>query len=420
MNDDFNAFFDSIIGKKKENDSTTGNDIENTITSELTDKKFENNLRAVLEKKIPITRLKYSNFDLIKEFKLYKIELFNKNNREIIKSKIFFSDEKYYYINLENEYFFISSDDLANLNYYDSISLKNEKIKGFEETQLLSNDSAKLFLEEDQKKKITDSNEKVYNPFFDDIKLNLISNKTISYIGNNNDIPNDLLAHYYVKGKLLSHGKSPHAICFGKDKDNKPSTGTIHYPMEKYYIKLTLRKGQFDGAYSCTTEFELSQFKCDIIYQTFNKIPKDSAILFEFKNGDGGENKIISQAVNYQENAIVILKGQVFYHIIIIRSKKLGIALKNKKEQIEKKKLNNFAILCLNNDLVICGEKFNEKKVKKKYKKSESSESTSRNNESNIKEELIAFRISLMEELKAIEERLDSVEAKLSLKIKDV
>ena len=33
--------------------------------------------------------------------------------------------------------------------------------------------------------------------------------------------------------------------------------------------------------------------------------------------------------------------------------------MKSKKEQIEKKKLNNFAILCLNNDLVICGEKFN-------------------------------------------------------------
>lgn len=380
-----NQFFDTLLGKNKEANISIGNEINtNSNTSILTDKKFECNLRNVLEKNLPI-KMEKENMDLLEEFKLYKMELFNRKTKELIKSNIFLAREQYYYIKMENKYFFISNDDISNLNYYDADSNKKiENIKGFEETQQVSNDSAKFFLQKKDNKEQDFKDEK--QAFFDDIKLNLISKETISFIGNNNNIPEDFFENYYVRAKLLSQGDYPYSICLGKDKENKPSTGTIHYPMEKYYVKLTLRKGQFDGVYSSEREIELSELKIDVIYKTFDKIPEKSKILFEFKNGNGGEDKVLSQAVNYQENAKALLNGMTFYHIIIIRSRKLRKALENLKKRIDNEKFTNFAILCLNDKLVICGEEFkyvqnieNVKKIKalKNLKKSGSSSNNS-------------------------------------------
>lgn len=249
----FDEFFDDLLGKNKE--QSIENDI-NTISnsSTLTDKKFEYNIRNVLEKNLPIKKFDYKNMDLLKEFKIYKMELFNRETKELIKSNFFLADKQYYYLQLNKEYFFISNDDLTNLNYFDSETMKKESIKGFEETQQVSQDSTQFFLQKENESNSEDNRE----AFFDDIKLNLLSKETISFIGSNNNIPEHFFEDYFIRGKLLSHGKYPYAICLGKGKENKPSTGKIHYPMEKYYIKLTLRKGKFDGAYSSIKDFELS------------------------------------------------------------------------------------------------------------------------------------------------------------------
>ena len=88
------------------------------------------------------------------------------------------------------------------------------------------------------------------------------------------------------------------------------------------------------------------------------KIVKYYNLLFKFNNGKGGKNKIISQAINYQKNAKIIFKNEKYYHIIIIRSKELGNALKPKinEELIKKNKFVNFAILSMDNILSICNE----------------------------------------------------------------
>ena len=67
--------------------------------------------------------------------------------------------------------------------------------------------------------------------------------------------------------------------------------------MKKYYLKLTLLKGQFDGAYSCSQEIQLSKFQCKIIEANFEKITERSKIIFEIKNGNGDEDIIISRFV---------------------------------------------------------------------------------------------------------------------------
>ena len=100
--------------------------------------------------------------------------------------------------------------------------------------------------------------------------------------------------------------------------------------MKNYYIKLSSIKGEFEGIYTSQKDFNLHDFHCRIIFSQFDIISENSIILFEFKNGKSGENKIIIQAINYQKNAKVIFKDQKFYHIIIIRAKELGDKLKEK------------------------------------------------------------------------------------------
>ena len=107
--------------------------------------------------------------------------------------------------------------------------------------------------------------------------------------------------------------------------------------MEKYYIKLKSQKGQIDASFISKKEFELKLLDCEIIYSNFENIKENAKILFEFKNGDSGENKVISQANNYQINAKALFKGEPFYHIIIIRSRKLGNLLGEILDVIQKK-----------------------------------------------------------------------------------
>ena len=121
--------------------------------------------------------------------------------------------------------------------------------------------------------------------------------------------------------------------------------------MKSYYVKLISMKGQIDAAFRSISEIKLDDFKCDILYKNFVTIPKNSTILFEFKNGISWERKVIAQAFKYQINAKYILNKEKYYHIIIISTEELRSALKSYiNENInEVISFNNFAVLCLNN-----------------------------------------------------------------------
>ena len=211
-------------------------------------------------------------------------------------------------------------------------------------------------------------------------------------IGENDNIPKEIFDNYYVKAKLLTKGNNPHAICLDKNVEYTPGQGIIHYPMEKYYVKLNCVKGQFDAIFISEKDIDLKTFECDVIYSNFQKIKEKSKILFEFKNGDCGENKVISQANNYQLIAKSLFKEDPFFHIVIVRSKKLGNLLKGKINRIEKRNFTNFAILCLNNKLKILGIDFTPKKEEskegaKQSKSSKKSKSKSSQSDSEIGKE---------------------------------
>lgn len=270
----------------------------------------------------------------------------------MLKSKSFFQEE-FYYQELGEKAFIIRRDDLSKLYYYNSKTKNKSMIQGFEETQPISKETTNFYFteeEEEEKNKIMENEPKESKEsFFYDIKFNLLSNETTSFIGENNNIPDDFFKGYYVKGKLLLKGNNLFAVGFGKDKEYKIGEGTIHYPMNDYYIKLTTIKGEFDGIYTCTDTFKLDSLKCSIIFSQFDIIFENSKILFEMKNGSGGENKVIKQAINYQKNAKIIFKDKTVYHIIIVRSKELANAIHKKitNEFIKTYNFNNFALLCI-------------------------------------------------------------------------
>ena len=112
-----------------------------------------------------------------------------------------------------------------------------------------------------------------------------------------------------------------------------------------------------------------------------------------------GEKEVISQADRYQKNAKVFFKDKAFYHIIIIRSEKLGLALKDKINKIKEKNLTNLAILCSNNKLKLFGKEFSEKseESKESSKKSKKPKTSSivlksETHSSNAKEEIKQLR----------------------------
>ena len=72
---------------------------------------------------------------------------------------------------------------------------------------------------------------------------------------------------------------------------------------------------------------------------------------------------MIAQAFKYQINAKYILNEEKYYHIIIINTEELGSAWKNYlNENInEINRLNNFAVLCLNNSNQTFGKELKSK-----------------------------------------------------------
>ena len=424
--DEIYLLFDNIINQKKKKSTSKASDIDEERESLISDKEFEIKLRDILENSIPISKLDDKILDESKEFQLFKMDIFNRKTKDLLNSKSFSYKERYCYINKGKEQFFVCIDDLSKLYFRNTENDEVEEVQGFEETQQTSNDTTKFFLKENEEKDIIRETKKENETFFDEIKFNLISKETISFIGQNNNISPDILNDYYVKAKLLSKGNHPYMICLGKDKEYQPGSGKIHYPMEKYYIKLNSIKGQFDGAYRVLGEFNINKFGCDIIYTNISNIAKDSIILFEFKNGNSGENKVISQANKYQENAKVIFGDEDFYHIIIIRSEKLGDSLSGKKKQIEEKKFTNFAILGLKNQLRICQENLNIAKRKKINPKSKNSKSSQQGTDisrleeelKDMKNEIKDMKNDIKNNLDLINKTLENINSRLNEKLK--
>ena len=213
---------------------------------------------------------------------------------------------------------------------------------------------SELVLQENREEVKKDS---VSYEFLQEIRFNLLARDTVSYMGENNNIPDIFFDNYYVDALLMTKGNEPYAIYLGNGKNRTPGQGKVHYSMKDYYVKLITITGQFDGVYINSKEIDLEEFKCDKLCNTFDKIPANSNILFEFKNGKRGENKVISQAIRYQENAKEMFGGDKFYHIIIVRDK-LFNALKENASRINSYNFSNFAIL------KICG---NPLKIFNKY-----------------------------------------------------
>lgn len=361
-NDEINNIYQKYFKQEKKNSVITEDsesEVDNSSISSisrLSDKEFEKNIRNVLEKELKLLKIENKILSKNKEFKIFKMELYERKTKNLIQSNTFNSDEEYYYLKENDEYFFIRSDNLSKLYYHDNKNNIQKTVKGLEEGQILDNAVNFYFNEKEvnNNNNIEIEQDAKKETFFDDIKFNLISSQTISVIGSNNNISKDYLDGYYVKARLLSNQNKPYGICLDKGKEFQPGDGKLHYPNENYYVKLTSISGQFDGTYRCSKEINLSNFGCEIITKNFDKIPENNILLFEFKNGKGGENKIISQAIQYQKNAKILFRNEVFYHIIIVRSQKLGKQLIKKIRLIKEKNFSNFAILCLNNKLNIC------------------------------------------------------------------
>ena len=286
--------------KNSVNTENTESEIDNSSDSSysrLSDKKFENSIRYVLEKELKLLKIENNIIANNKEFKIFKMELFERKTKNLIQSNKFNSDEKYYYLKDNDEYFFILSDDLSKLYYHNSKDNLQKTVKGLEESQIISDNAVNFYFNEKEVNNIENEKDAEKEILFDDIKLNLVSKETISVIGNNNNIPEDYFDGYYIKARLLSNKNKPYGICLEKGKEFQPGAGKIHYLMENCYLKLTSISGQFDGTYRCSKEINLSNFECEIVINNFEKIPKNNILIFEFKNGKAGENKIISQAI---------------------------------------------------------------------------------------------------------------------------
>ena len=370
---------DSIqtIKKKTIKSATTTNESKKK-NKPSDDKNFEDNLREVLQNDSRFIKHENSILNSNKEFRFYKMELFNNDTKEIIKTKYFAENSPCFYINIEKDstnaneflkedeknqdkedYFIIDKDDLSTLYYQNSNGDIEDVVRGIEESNYTSGEATKFFITKDDEKNSTNPKE----IFTDIIKFNLLSSQTISLIGKNDKIPDDFLKDYYAKGRLFWKGEIPYMLSFIKDNECSGKEGKFHYPMKSYYVKLTSMKGQIDAAFRSSSEIKLNDFKCDILYKKFETIPKDSTILFEFKNGKSGEKKVIAQAFKYQINAKYILNEEKYYHIIIINTEELGSALKSYIDENinEVSSLNNFAILCLNNSKQILGKELKSK-----------------------------------------------------------
>ena len=170
--------------------------------SMLSDKNFEISIREKISKKLPICRYQDKNTEQGKEFILFFMELFDAKTKELLCSYYFF-DKKFYDLKTGKESFFINRKDLSKLYYYNYKTKINKIIFWFEEEQQ-TKDMTKFYFTENQKNNNNSGeNEEL---FLNDIKFNLISKETISFIGENNYISENLLDDCYVKGEIIMFG----------------------------------------------------------------------------------------------------------------------------------------------------------------------------------------------------------------------
>ena len=422
--------FSKPIKKSIRSSTTTNENIGKISASD--DKSFEDNVRRVLKEYFNLKEHDNEMISSNKEFVFYKMDLFNYDDKELITSEYFDKKSPYFCIIRKvddaktneilkegetkkdfEEYFIINNNDLSTLYYKNTLNNMEDTARGIEESNYTSGDATKFFFIQDDEKNSKDINE----TFIDTIKFNLLSSQTISLIGENNKIPEDILKNYYAKGQLFSKGKIPHMLSFVKYNECSGIEGKFHYPMKPYYIKLTSMKGQIDAAFRSHSEIKIIDFQCKKIYSNFEIIPENSTILFEFKNGKGGERKVITQAFKYQMNAEYILKNKTFYHIIIINTKELGNALEQYiKENIDQiKKLINFAVLCLYSSNKICGKELesNTKNILNQKTKFQNKSKKKPNKDSKVSTD-IETRMSNMEaKMDNMEKRMDNMEAKM-------
>jgi hypothetical protein len=424
--------FSKPIKKSIRSSTTTNENIGKISASD--DKSFEDNVRRVLKEYFNLKEHDNEMISSNKEFVFYKMDLFNYDDKELITSEYFDKKSPYFCIIRKvdkaetneilkegetkkdfEEYFIINNNDLSTLYYKNTLNNTEDTARGIEESNYTSGDATKFFFIQDDEKNSKDINE----TFIDTIKFNLLSSQTISLIGENNKIPEDILKNYYAKGQLFSKGKIPHMLSFVKYNECSGIEGKFHYPMKPYYIKLTSMKGQIDAAFISNSEINLVDFNCTKIYNNFETIPENSTILFEFKNGKSGDRKVITQAFKYQMNAEYILKNKTFYHIIIINTKELGNALeKYIKENIDQiKKLINFAVLCLYSSNKICGKELesNTKNILNQKTKLQNKSKKKSNKDSKVSTD-IETRMSNMEAKidnmeKRMEKRMDKMES---------
>ena len=64
--------------------------------------------------------------------------------------------------------------------------------------------------------------------FLQEIRFNLLARDTVSYMGENNNIPDIFFDNYYVDALLMTKGNEPYAICLGNGKNRTPGQGKVH------------------------------------------------------------------------------------------------------------------------------------------------------------------------------------------------
>ena len=106
------------------------------------------------------------------------MELFDAKTKELLCSNYFF-DEEFYDLKIGNESFFIIRKVLSKLYYYDFKTRNNENIIGFEEEQQTKDTMKFYFTENEKNNNNSGENEEL---FLNEIKFNLISKETISFI----------------------------------------------------------------------------------------------------------------------------------------------------------------------------------------------------------------------------------------------
>ena len=235
--------------------------INNSIQakSNFSGNQLDSILRFIIEKKF-----KFIKIDDIenKELSFYQIELFD-NKKNLLDIDYFEENKKFYFIKKESEYFYIDKDDLTKLFYYDEKSKTNKIIICSEDDEFQKEEKKDDSPEEEMEKhdrmenQLLNESEEV---FIDEIKLNLISDKTISFYGKNNNIHQKYLQGYKTKEK------NNYLLSYGNDINIKSNKVKYHYIMDNYYIKFTSIKELYDNIYkNSEKEINLDDFKSKVI-----------------------------------------------------------------------------------------------------------------------------------------------------------